>query len=183
MICPRCEKELRTVKIQDTSIDTCDTCEGIWFDKDELGALIKNYSGSLQDSEIAAAWNGEIRTDENPGEKDLKCPRCSDIMRRYNYAYSSNVLIDGCGSRGCGVWIDDGEIKGIVEHLAEYKNNLSPEEKEELVQKVRAIKEEYELKENIFIDSMVKMDDQPGILRLPGEVLQFIYTMIYKIGL
>jgi Zn-finger nucleic acid-binding protein len=183
MICPRCKTDLKNVSLQDVEVDICGSCEGVWFDHGELAKIIKGGEEGVGATELAKSWEGEAIKDEHPGEKELACPRCSGLLRRYNYSYSSNVVIDGCEEKRCGVWIDDGELKRIAQYLCDYRKNLSPEQKEELVMKLAQIKNDCETREEAFIDSLVKMDDQGGIMRVPGEILQFIYTMMYKIGL
>ena len=41
MNCPKCVGKLEKKKVENVDIDTCFTCEGIWFDAGELEAIIK----------------------------------------------------------------------------------------------------------------------------------------------
>lgn len=40
MHCPKCGRELKTIERDGLQLDFCEGCEGIWFDKGELEALI-----------------------------------------------------------------------------------------------------------------------------------------------
>jgi hypothetical protein len=41
MQCPRCDGTLREFMFQDTRLDRCDKCQGVWFDAGELEHLTK----------------------------------------------------------------------------------------------------------------------------------------------
>jgi hypothetical protein len=43
--CPRCDGTLREFMFQDTRLDRCDKCGGIWFDAGELEHLTKRGEG------------------------------------------------------------------------------------------------------------------------------------------
>ena len=47
MKCPRCDGTLKESKVGDVSIDTCDSCGGVWLDSGELEQLTKGESGGF----------------------------------------------------------------------------------------------------------------------------------------
>lgn len=80
-------------------IDRCPSCEGIWFDRGELEAVLRE---AVKDLRIP------------PGSKQSPfrfCPRCGEPLYQFNYP-DTYVNIDMC--RKCrGLWIDPGEFKEI----------------------------------------------------------------------
>ncbi|MCS7165372.1 MAG: zf-TFIIB domain-containing protein [Candidatus Calescibacterium sp.] len=185
MNCPRCrtfgnEVELKQISISEILIDVCDECGGIWFDKQELGQAIQTSKEEIQ--KLTETLSNAIEFDKTK-DVEMNCPKCNDKMFKYRYMYTSNIYIDGCDK--CeGVWIDKGELLEIINYLEE-ASKVDPEKEQMLLAKLQQIKLEYEQKEKEFIDSLVKLDDKAKspISRAFGEILQSIYTFMYKKGL
>ena len=53
--CPEDNAALRRVKVDDVELDWCNTCAGIWFDRQEAAALRARYSGNGASGAIAVA--------------------------------------------------------------------------------------------------------------------------------
>jgi uncharacterized protein len=53
MQCPRCDGRLNETKVEEVTIDTCDTCGGVWLDSGELEQLTKK-TGSW----FSRLWGG-----------------------------------------------------------------------------------------------------------------------------
>lgn len=183
MNCPRCAVPLRSVSLRDIEIDTCDRCHGLWFEEDELKRAVETTGDKLAEtSALSDSWNAEVTRAEAPGQGELACPKCGKTMPRYRYAVTTDVILDGCPA-GCGVWVDEGELRKIFNFMVESRKPLDPKQYEEIQKKLDAIKKEAKEKEEALIDSLVQMDDKPGLWRYPGEILQFIYRIFYKVGL
>jgi len=182
LICPRCEKEMKTIHAKEVELDLCPHCEGVWFDRDELEQVIQMGEDKAAGTELAPSFDTEVERVETPGTGGLRCPRCGDGLFRYNYAISSGILIDGC-ERGCGLFLDDGEIRKVFKYTIEADTELDPETEEKLMEKLNQVKTDAMRKEEELIDRMVLMDNRPGILSVPGKVLQYIYRGLYKMGL
>ena len=45
----------------------------------------------------------------------VKCPECSTVMNRTNFAKRSGIIIDSC--KGHGTWFDSDELPRIVEFV------------------------------------------------------------------
>ncbi|MBI4423190.1 MAG: zf-TFIIB domain-containing protein [Elusimicrobia bacterium] len=126
--CPRCATPLATVQAAELELDVCRSCEGVWFDKDELSRTLKSpAAGAAED--LRASWRGASLAEAEPGPSVLPCPRCAGGMRRFRFGLSSAVLIDGC-LKGCGVWLDDGELGAVADHLADHLTPATPGERE-----------------------------------------------------
>lgn len=130
--CPRCKSALTAVSAGALELDVCRSCEGVWFDKDELSRALKSPE-SGQAEGLRASWRGTAPDEKDPGPSALACPRCSGGMRRFRFGLSSRVLIDGC-LKGCGVWLDDGELGAVADHLSDHLRPRDAKESESLAE-------------------------------------------------
>ncbi len=112
--CPRCTTQLTVNKFEKydeditlstLDVDKCESCGGIWFDKDELEHVHNTIEITLV----------EIRKipDSEKQNQPLSCPKCESItMEKVQNTRDENVIMDVCPS--CkGVWLDSGELKAI----------------------------------------------------------------------
>ncbi|MEA3306725.1 MAG: zf-TFIIB domain-containing protein, partial [Elusimicrobiota bacterium] len=107
MNCPKCSDEVlvETPTLGNIPLDVCPSCSGIWFDKGELEALIKQ-------SQSENTANFDLI---NPKPKGLKCPRCENEMMRGGLV-NPLLLVDKCESCG-GVWLDANELRLVRKML------------------------------------------------------------------
>jgi Zn-finger nucleic acid-binding protein len=106
--CPRDATELIEGKEDGIEIDRCPTCDGAWYDYDEL-AMLEATVGNEDER------RGMI--DYAKRASELTCPACSTPMRAFNYrAY--NLELDAC-SEGHGFWLDGGEAMLVREVMKE----------------------------------------------------------------
>lgn len=67
-----------------------------------------------------------------------KCPECGKLMFRRNYGGGSGVILDVCGKDG--VFLDRGELTGIVQFLEEGGlDRLKKRERERLEREISAL--------------------------------------------
>ncbi|MBI3297016.1 MAG: zf-TFIIB domain-containing protein [Elusimicrobia bacterium] len=182
MNCPRCHKPLAAVEVAGLEVDLCRDCEGVWFDGDELAAVMESQKDALKDSPVAKTWEGIERKSDNPGTAVLDCPRCGAKLERYRYQSSAPAIIDGC-AKGCGVWLDDGELKKVYEHWAHSILPPTGDEKALFMEAYAKLEGERQRKEKAFVENLTTMDDQPGMKGRAGKVLQKVYESFYKLGL
>jgi Zn-finger nucleic acid-binding protein len=111
MICPACDRELKTMTAGPITVDVCvNGCAGIWFDHFELEKVDEQ-------SESAGTALLEI-----PGDPSLSvdlarrrsCPKCgtTEVMTRHFESVARKIAIDECPNCG-GVWLDSGELNVI----------------------------------------------------------------------
>lgn len=114
--CPRCGIALQTVDLKLDGkflIERCEQCLGLFFDNNELEALLdatvtKAFTvNSARLDQISAARSGEY------GISYVKCPVCANMMNRVNFGAKSGVIVDRC--REHGVWLDGGELRQLCE--------------------------------------------------------------------
>ena len=46
--CPRCRHSMEKIALQDLALDVCRSCQGIWFDRGELAALLEKVKNGLR---------------------------------------------------------------------------------------------------------------------------------------
>ncbi|MCF6323578.1 MAG: zf-TFIIB domain-containing protein [Gammaproteobacteria bacterium] len=122
--CPRCEVGLHTINLKHDGkffIERCDQCMGLFFDVNELEALLEQSVSNVFEinQQRLSAINKELyqRDSANKPSKQqafyVKCPVCRDFMQRKNFGARSGVIIDRCHQHG--VWLDGGELKRLME--------------------------------------------------------------------
>jgi Zn-finger nucleic acid-binding protein len=136
MKCPNCvTEELQDpTEVSLVDVNVCNTCGGIWFDKDEL------LKAKDEEAKYAKWFDFDIWEDPTkfkPSESQRKCPK--DGSDLFTLAYDeSDVQIDVC--KQCqGIWLDKNEFEKIIEYvkgqadhhvLNDYFSSLAEETKE-----------------------------------------------------
>lgn len=111
--CPRCRGRLLAVAIDASGavLHACAACRGLFVPPRAWCALVArpDLANDVEQRLPAAGMP--------PGElvKLLDCPACGKQMERGRFAASSSVVIDVCEASH-GVWLDGGELGGIVRH-------------------------------------------------------------------
>ena len=113
MICPVDKKDMIVVEYKNIEVDYCLTCQGVWFDADELELLLKTMN--LDTPELLLSHllsQEEIETEE----KKRRCPICRRKMKKTTIGDHPKILIDACIRRD-GLWFDGGEVQQLVKEL------------------------------------------------------------------
>ncbi len=116
-VCPRCEKPMPTVDVlpgETFLIEQCADCKGLFFDPNELEALIDKSVDHVYDIDhqrIQTLVEEEARPDLQT-VRYVRCPVCRKIMNRRSYGAKSGVIVDQC--RDHGIWLDGGELNLIL---------------------------------------------------------------------
>ena len=114
--CPVCHTPLSTIDVGEKvplMIERCNSCYGLFFDKDELETMI--------DSKVKGSRNVDLKLlqelTENPRYVDVivyrRCPVCQKHLQRRNFQRASGVIMDECVEHG--IWLDPGELRQIME--------------------------------------------------------------------
>lgn len=95
-------------------VEQCATCHGIFFDPDELEALLDETVATTYqiDYEKLARLSDEVLPDRGR-IRYRKCPVCQAFMNRVSAGARSGVVTDRC--RDHGVWLDGGELRRLFE--------------------------------------------------------------------
>jgi len=109
--CPKCSSEsMIEMKTPDhVTLDFCERCNGLWFDRDELA----DYLGLSSDLvEFEAVKAQAVST-------ALKCPKCASGLLEMPFSTKTDLLIDWCGGCG-GIFFDFrelGQAQGVAADL------------------------------------------------------------------
>jgi len=104
MNCPKCQKEpLKRVDEDGIELDYCQKCGGIWFDENELDAVLGKHKKVSFD---------KIKNDSTAMTTDYQiamCPVCSVAMKK---APEGGIMLDQCPKCN-GIWLDGGEYNRL----------------------------------------------------------------------
>jgi len=119
MKCPTCGVSLRRRKMRSIKIDRCPTCDGSWYDADELRVLKdKEKRGDYRWLDFDL-WRDREKFRAGR-QRHLVCPKDGRPMTTVRYGTSS-IRMDMCPE--ChGIWLDHGEYKKIVGYLEKRVN-------------------------------------------------------------
>ncbi|RLC48854.1 MAG: hypothetical protein DRI23_10065 [Candidatus Cloacimonadota bacterium] len=113
MDCPVCTKEpMIVMELDETEIDYCLECKGIWLDAGELELL-------LGEDSLSKRFLDSFEIDVNSKEKKIKCPICDKKMEKVivnsidNFSGSKPIVVDRCVN-GHGLWFDSGELEEVI---------------------------------------------------------------------
>jgi serine/threonine protein kinase len=97
--CPQCARDvLQAINVVQQQIDQCPSCHGLWFAKDQLGAILGG-SKATTSKQFSGALLGRSR---------LVCPDCDEPLYRYDVA-SLSIELEACDQ--CeGVWLEAGQL-------------------------------------------------------------------------
>ena len=116
-ICPQCQIPLQTIKLKLKEafyIERCKSCFGLFFDPGEIETLLESTVSNVFEINVKLLKN--INKDRYQLKKQfsyVKCPVCSILMNRVNFAHRSGVIIDQCKKHG--IWLNNGEITHLME--------------------------------------------------------------------
>ncbi len=118
MRCPSCSNSLIRVKLQEGFVDICPNCEGMWFEKDKFANFVRQLSESreIPAEKTKLFVRRDVQLLHKVGEKDKSCPNCRKKLRKFNYSYDSNVILDKCPDCG-GIWADKGEVEQVASYV------------------------------------------------------------------
>jgi len=115
--CPRCRKDLVSLRIGNTPVHECLGCRGLWLDAASFQEICSNH-----EEQGAILGNTNLPGGQIPGApvplqpiKYLPCAVCGTLMHRVNFANVSGVIVDSC--RGHGTWFDEQELHKIVHFI------------------------------------------------------------------
>jgi len=107
MRCPKCRCDMEQIVIDDTEVDRCSSCHGLWFDDGELTKLRNKEAAAVLDI-------GDIKTGKKQNKiEHYRCPRCASPMNRLVDPEQTHIWFEQCGS--CrGSYFDAGELTDLA---------------------------------------------------------------------
>ena len=107
MRCPKCRSDMEQIMIDDTEVDRCSSCHGLWFDDGELEKLRNREAAAILDI-------GDIKVGKEQNRiEHYRCPRCAGEMNRLVDPGQPHIWLEQCES--CkGSFFDAGELTDLV---------------------------------------------------------------------
>jgi len=107
MKCVKCDGELVPVTIDNTEVDQCNKCSGIWFDFNELEQALASKEIKKLKSTVDNSTDFDSKT--------ASCPRCQGKGKMIPVVdMEHNIHIDTC-TICYGQWLDGGELEKLQE--------------------------------------------------------------------
>jgi len=110
MNCPKCNKPMVVLELDNIEIDHCLACKGVWLDSGELELLLSDVNSPNLIPDIKCT------------EKKIKCPKCGNRMAKVRFGKLDCVLIDSCADNH-GLWVDGGELETLLK-LEKHDNRI-----------------------------------------------------------
>jgi uncharacterized protein len=109
MECPKCQARMEVVRFEDTEVDRCVRCGGLWFDRLEH-ELLKRRAGS-EAIDTGPIWQAAM----HDVQERVFCPVDGVQMARMVDAAQPQIWVESCPV--ChGTFLDAGEFTDLKEH-------------------------------------------------------------------
>jgi Zn-finger nucleic acid-binding protein len=140
--CPRCASALSARRVGDIVIDECGGCRGVFLDHVAIQRVVVDRAQARAEALLGALPRSEISAAPPAGQKMyLRCPLCSAVMNRKQFATGAGVIIDVC--RAHGTFFDAGELPLIIDFVM--NGGLDRAQKKDLARLQEAVRREREL--------------------------------------
>ena len=114
MKCPVCNSDLVAAKHSHLMVQTCPSCQGMWFTRQELEQL-EDEVFDFGDDEKGSLMLGSAPT-------NLNCPQCGKPMQQFQYRLY-DLAMDCCPD-GHGFWLDADEDKRVLQLMKKEEHDL-----------------------------------------------------------
>jgi Zn-finger nucleic acid-binding protein/ribosomal protein L40E len=111
--CPVCAVHLTPRSLAGLAIQECPTCRGLWVPTANFDALVEHAREHRAPEPTAGIRTTPLaRPEPSRTVAYRKCPVCTQMMNRKNFARISGVIVDWC--RPHGTWLDASELEQIA---------------------------------------------------------------------
>ena len=109
MECPKCQARMEVVRFEDTEVDRCVRCGGLWFDRLEH-ELLQRRAGS-EAIDTGPTWQAAMHN----AQERVFCPVDGAPMARMEDSVQRHIWVESCPV--ChGTFLDAGEFTDLKEH-------------------------------------------------------------------
>ena len=105
MECPHCQTALEEKEYEGVPIEACPSCRGVWLKEVHLNAIVRIRQEQFTPEQRREAME-QIQMDVS-ADQLYRCPACTEILVKINYAGDMGVIVDCC-PRHHGLWLDQG---------------------------------------------------------------------------
>ncbi|MEM6731552.1 MAG: zf-TFIIB domain-containing protein [Myxococcota bacterium] len=126
--CPVCEGGAegpprlvsRSLGPSQAAVLECPSCLGIWISHGLFERAVRHnqqqgFTAATGAVRPTSSKVHAVKMRKQQGPMYRKCPECSTVMNRQNYARRSGIIIDLCPQHG--IWFDAEELEAILEWL------------------------------------------------------------------
>lgn len=110
--CPRCHEVLSRFTVFGVDLDQCQTCHGLWFDRDELDVVKSNMDDDIRWKDFDLRAYAERAHFKHTR---LACPSCGAALCELRFD-TSRIELEFCVKCG-GLWTDKGKLIPILNHM------------------------------------------------------------------
>lgn len=114
LACPRCTTALVGRRIEDVVVHECPDCDGVFLDENAIGLVVQDHENKRARAILAGLPKRAHSPLPKDGKMYVKCPTCSTMMNRKQFAARVAVVVDVC--RKHGTFFDAGELPAIIEY-------------------------------------------------------------------
>jgi Zn-finger nucleic acid-binding protein len=109
--CPKCKAAMEPVQIEQTQVDRCTSCRGLWFDALEDQDIRESEAAESLDSQSGGSRLAPERS-AKAKPSAIDCPRCKAPMIQMVDRMGRRVQYESC-PRCHGKFLDAGEFKAL----------------------------------------------------------------------
>ena len=111
MNCPRDGAALQATSVQDTPIERCPTCGGMFLRHGQLNRIVHPEHGDIEFSTV------DRETFQHEDDHGLiTCPNDQSTMQKVDFNVETSIILDYCPS--CeGFWLDGEELERIRDEV------------------------------------------------------------------
>lgn len=111
MECPKCQAQMEPVRFEDTEVDRCVRCGGLWFDALEEEEIRQRAGSEAIDT--GPTWQAAMHNVQSK----VFCPVDGTLMLRMVDVAQPDIWVESCPV--ChGTFFDAGEFTDLKEHAA-----------------------------------------------------------------
>ena len=111
MNCPRDGNALETKSFDDTAVETCPVCRGMYVEHGELNRLAGPTPGDL---EFSTVDGDDFQHSDEYGP--ILCPRDGATMKKVDFNIETSIVLDYC-PKCRGFWLDEKELAAIHDEV------------------------------------------------------------------
>jgi Zn-finger nucleic acid-binding protein len=104
--CPKCKAPMEPVQIENTQVDRCTSCRGLWFDALEDQDIRGTEAAETLDARPA----DPVPAPTKPRRSLIDCPRCKSPMIQMVDRMGRRIQYESC-PRCHGKFLDAGEFR------------------------------------------------------------------------
>jgi Zn-finger nucleic acid-binding protein len=177
MLCPIDKTALNSTTLENTVLEVCPACWGIWFSEQSFQQTVYNLNSNKLHPELekhsVTAEHITAKQVELAKENRFTCPYDYGEMDRYPYAGDSKVIIDKCIQCG-GLWIDGYELARLWAYIKPHEaKDLAAQA---LVEYLATVQENKEKLENLPANILLFFQS----LTSPALFILYLVRLIVK---